>query len=149
MKKAKTWILVADGAQARVYQTDGGAKGLVAVRGGEFAGVNLPSRDIDADKPGQGFDRGGQGQRRMQPRTDSHRHAKAIFSRRLAEFLQRGQQRQAYDDLIIVAPPKALGDLRAALAPGVRKLVRAELSKDLVHVNERELSHHLDPVLCP
>ncbi len=149
MKKAKTWILVADGAQARVYQTGAGAKGLVAVRGGEFAGANLPSRDIDADKPGQGFDRGGQGRRRMQPHTDSHRHAQAEFARHLAEFLPRGQQRQAYDDLIIVAPPKALGDLRAALAPGVRELVRAELSKDLVHVKERELRLHLDPVLRP
>ncbi|MBT7757700.1 MAG: host attachment protein [Rhodospirillaceae bacterium] len=149
MKKTKTWILVADGALARTFETGKGEEGLVAVSGGEFAAANLRSREIDADRPGQGFDRAGQGQRRMQPRTDSHRHGKAEFARHLAGYLLREQQRQAYDDLIIVAPAKALGDLRAALAPAVRALVRAELSKDLVHIEERELPKHLAPVLRP
>lgn len=149
MKKTKTWILVADGAQARMYETDARGKEFVALPHGEFLAANLPSREIDADKPGQGFDRVGQGQRRMQPRTDSQRHAKAEFARHLAEFLEQKQQRQAYDALVIVAPAKALGDLRVALAPGVKKLVLAELSKDLVHLNERELPRHLGPVLNP
>lgn len=149
MKKTKTWVLVADGALAQVYQTDTGANGLVAVPGGKFAAANLPSREIDADKPGQGSDRAGQGQRRMQPRTDSHRHAEAQFARHLAEFLQREQQRQSYDDLVIVAPPQALGDLRAVLAPNVRDLVKAELGKDLVHISVQDLPRHLDPVLRP
>ncbi len=85
----------------------------------------------------------------MQPQTDSHRHAEAQFARHLAEFLQQGQQRRAYDDLVIVAPATALGDLRAALAPGVKKLVKAELTKDLVHISERALPEHLDSILHP
>ncbi|MDP7546572.1 MAG: host attachment protein [Alphaproteobacteria bacterium] len=149
MKNTKTWILVADGALARTFETGRGAKGLVAVKRGEFAAANLPSREIDADKPGQGFDRAGQGQRRMQPRTDSHRHGKAQFARHLAEFLQREQQRRAYDNLIIVAPAQTLGDLRSVLAPGVKALIRAELSKDLVHIGVRELPRHLETVLHP
>ncbi|MBL6952483.1 MAG: host attachment protein [Alphaproteobacteria bacterium] len=149
MKKTKTWILIADGAQARVFETETGAKGLVAVKGGDFKAANLRSREIDADKPGQGFSRAGDGQRRMQPQTDSHRHAEAQFARHLAEFLQQGQQRRAYDDLVIVAPATALGDLRAALAPGVKKLVKAELTKDLVHISERALPEHLDSILHP
>ncbi|NQV61250.1 MAG: host attachment protein, partial [Alphaproteobacteria bacterium] len=51
MKKTKTWILVADGALARVFETETGAKGLVAVSGGDFKAANLRSREIDADKP--------------------------------------------------------------------------------------------------
>ena len=149
MKKLKTWILIADGASARIYQTSAGAEALVAVRGGEFAAENRPSRDIDADKPGQGFDRAGQGQRRMQPRTDSRRHAKVEFAQELANYLQNAQQRRAYDDLVIVASAKTLGDLRAALAPAVRDLVKAELSKDLVHLSEQDLPQHLDRVLSP
>jgi len=149
MKKKKTWILVADGALARVYQTDAGTEELAAVRGGEFAAENLPARDIDADKPGQGFDRAGQGQRRMRPQTDSRRHAKVEFAQELANYLQNAQQRRAYDDLVIVAPAKTLGDLRAALTPAVRDLVKAELSKDLVHLREQDLPQHLDRVLSP
>ncbi len=149
MRKVKTWILVADGAVAQVYETEAGANDLVAVPGGEFAAANLPSREIDADRPGQGFDRAGYGQRRKQPRTDSHRHAKAQFAHHLAEFLQREQQRQAFDSLVIVAPAKTLGDLREALAPNVKKLVKAELSKDLVHIHQRDLPQHLEQILHP
>lgn len=149
MKAAKTWILLADGALARVYETRRGDKAFVAVKGAEFEAAHLASRDIDADKPGRSFDRVGYGQHRMQPRTDPHRHAKAEFARHLADFLEQARQRKDYDDLIIAAPAKTLGDLRAALTPAVKKLLRAELDKDLVHINEPELPQHFDAVLHP
>jgi len=44
MKKTKTWVLVADGAVARVYQTDTGADGLVS-----------PCREAN-ERPGTGSD---------------------------------------------------------------------------------------------
>ena len=90
MKRTTTWVLAADGALARVYQVDAKAKRLVEVPNGALAAANLPSREIDADRPGQGHDRAGHGQRRMQPRTDSRRHAKAVFAGEVAEFLRRG-----------------------------------------------------------
>ncbi len=41
MKKTKTWILIADGAQARVFETETGAKGLVAGGGGDSKNAKL------------------------------------------------------------------------------------------------------------
>jgi protein required for attachment to host cells len=147
MKQTTTWVLTADGALARVYQVDAKAKRLLDVRNGAFAAANLRSRDIDADKPGQGHDRVGHGQRRMQPRTDSSRHAKAVFAGEVAEFLRRGLEKKAFDSLIIAAAPQALGDLRAALAPSVKETVKTMINKDLVHIDKHELPKHLGSVL--
>ena len=49
-------------------------------------------------------------------------------------MLDKRLSEKAYDRLVIVAPPKALGDLRAALSAHVRPLIYAELDKDLVKI---------------
>lgn len=147
MKHSTTWILAADGAQARVYQVDAKAKRLVDVPKGELSAANLRSGDIDADRPGRGHDRVGHGQRQMQPRTDSNRHAKTVFAGEVAEFLRRGWEKKAFDSLIIAAAPQALGDLRAQLAPSVKETVQATIDKDLVHIDKHELPRHLGSVL--
>ena len=45
--------------------------------------------------------------------------------------------------LVLVAAPRALGDLRAMLAPHAAGLVTRELDKDLVHLPQRDLEKHL------
>ncbi|MBT5194386.1 MAG: hypothetical protein HOM07_18735 [Rhodospirillaceae bacterium] len=89
MNKSKTWVLISDGAHARVFQTDASAKVLSAVPDGTFEADNPPTRDIDADRPGVGFDRAGQGIRRMQTRTDAHSHYEFFSLRNWRSFCSR------------------------------------------------------------
>jgi protein required for attachment to host cells len=55
--------------------------------------------------------------------------------------------RRRFDALVLIAPPQALGDLRKALAGGVRAKVAAELAKDLTNVPLHELPRHLAEVV--
>ena len=50
--------------------------------------------------------------------------------------------------LILVAPPQALGDLRAALPADVSDLVSGELHKDLTHATIHDITEHLGDVLA-
>ena len=70
----------------------------------------------------------------IEPRIDPHRELKRDFAKELAEMLDKRLSEKAFDRLVIVAPPKALGDLRAALSAQVKPLVYAELDKDLVKI---------------
>ena len=63
-------------------------------------------------------------------------------------MLDQRRTEKAYDRLILVAPPTALGDLRDALSDPVRSLVRAELHKDLTKTPVAELPEHLAAVLA-
>ena len=47
--------------------------------------------------------------------SDPHRELKKKFAHELADMLARSLEQNAYDRLIIVAPPGALGDLRATV----------------------------------
>ncbi len=58
-----------------------------------------------------------------------------------------GVRRAAYDELVIVAPPKMLGFLREAMPDPLRKLVRREEAKDLTRLSPAELPERLRQLL--
>ena len=47
-----------------------------------------------------------------------------------------------------MAPPKTLGDLRAAINDRVRATISHEIDKDLTHVAVHDLAPFLEPVLA-
>jgi protein required for attachment to host cells len=49
----------------------------------------------------------------------------------IAEALYQMEHAHEFDELVVVAPPKMLGDLRAALHPEVTQCIVAEVAKDL------------------
>lgn len=147
MKKITTWILVADGARARVVLNDGPGRGVRRTPVKEFLGPNAPSRAIASDRPGRAFDSGGQGRHAMEPPTDPHEHEQRVFLAEVAGFLDQAAKRGDFDRLVIVAPPRALGNLRAALSEAARAKVTGELNKDLTHVPIHALADHLGSVL--
>ena len=147
MKKTITWILVADGTRARIVRHDGPGFGLKAAFEESFTGVNLANRDIVSDRPGRTFDSAGQGRHAKEPPTDPRRHLQQSFARDMAALLAKESGRGAFDRLIVVAPPQALGDLRAALPAAVLAKVTGEVNKDLTHLPIDKLGAHLEVVL--
>jgi protein required for attachment to host cells len=148
MKPTTTWILIADGARARIYANHGPGKGVEAVEGAEFAGDHRPDREIMSDKPGRTFESVGTTRHAIQPHHDPHRELKRDFSEELAAMLEQQLAQKAFDRVILVAPPPMLGDLRAALSDHVQAVVYAELDKDLTKVPQAELAGHLGSVLA-
>ena len=148
MKPTRTWILIADGARARIFANHGPGKGIEPVDGGEIEGDHRPSREIERDKPYRSYESVGPMRHPIEPRRDPHRELKREFAGRLVAMLDQRLAQKAYDRLILVAPPAALGDLRAALSAGVRARVYAELDKDLTKTPAGELPGHLAAVLA-
>ena len=146
MKPTTTWIVIADGARARVMQNEGPGKGVQLVQGLVFAGDHSSSIEVVADKPGRAFDSIGQARHAMEPSSDVHDELKVKFVKQIAAALEG--QVDAYNRLILVAPPQALGLLRKALPAAVAGKVTGELGKDLTHLPNAELPPHLDNVLA-
>ena len=144
MKPRKTWILVADGARARILENDGPGTGLAPALNFDFAASHAPTRDFGADKPGRGQGPGGTAQHAKPPKVDWHTYEKHVFATQLAKALEGAMHESAFDDLVLVAPPEALGELRLALAEGVKSRVSGEVGKDLTHVSIHELGNYLE-----
>lgn len=113
----------------------------------EFVGVKAPTREIGADKPGRAFESADGSRHAMEPRVDWHRFEKSQFARKMADVLERAATRQAFDRLVLVAPPQTLGDLRAALGRQARDRLSGELNKDLTQVAIHDLPAHLGEVV--
>jgi protein required for attachment to host cells len=149
MKKTVTYVLVADGARARIYVNEGPGKGLQPVSGATHkADLHHHSRDVKSDKPGRSVDAGTGQRSSMEPHTDWHRFEKHKFAHEMAKVIDAAAANKAFDRLILVAPPTTLGDLRMELDERTMKLVSGELAKDLTKHPEHDLPQHLGGVLA-
>ncbi|NIA70333.1 host attachment protein [Pelagibius litoralis] len=148
MKSVRSWIVVADGAHARILENDGPGKGLTPLTAEETNRTPRPSREIDADRPGRTHDRMGPGRHAMEPPSDAHRNEKRRFAEDLAQQLNTAVLRHRYDRLILIAPAKTLGDLRRSLNKEATARIHGELPKDLTPIADGDLADHLAEVIA-
>ncbi|SFV30351.1 Protein required for attachment to host cells [Devosia crocina] len=148
MKKTVTWILIADGTQARVLEHNGPGKGLAAVKGLEWSIAPLQSQDIDTDRPGRSHSSVGPGRSAITPKTDPAEHREAEFVRSVAAELDRKAKEGAFDRIVIAAAPIALGHFRKNLSDHVKKAILAELDKDLTNLPTQNIDKHLDGIIA-
>lgn len=147
MKPVRTWVLIADGGHAKVLESKRPGSELVPIDD-MIISVELPAnRDIGTDRPGRSFESHGRGRHAMESPTDPHRALKRGFARKLGKALQTKLVENRFDRLVLVAPPPALGDLRAVLPKSVRAKIVAELAQDLVKTPHDQLPRHLKGVL--
>jgi protein required for attachment to host cells len=79
----------------------------------------------------------------MEPPTDPKEVEKQRFVRQLADRLAEALAEGRFGRLVLVAPPRVLGELRAVLAEKVRATIVREVDKDLTWVPVHELPGHL------
>jgi protein required for attachment to host cells len=147
MKPTKTWVLIADGARARILERDGPGHALQAIERLVFHGDHSATHDLVSDQQGRSFSSHGPGRSAIEPHSDPHRELKATFARALADVLARELAQHAFDRLIVVAAPVTLGDLRAAFSDPVSKMIVGEVAKDLTKLPNADVAAHLTHVL--
>jgi protein required for attachment to host cells len=131
-RRAKeTWVLVADAQLADIYsQTEpGGVLDIVERLTNDEARAH--ERDLVADKPGRAFDSAGQGRHSMEPGHTAKQHLRGVFAHRIVNSLAAARADHRFEQLIIVAAPAMLGELRAHLDAPTAACVVAEYSKEL------------------
>jgi protein required for attachment to host cells len=67
----------------------------------------------------------------------------------VASTLDEACERREFDDLIIVAPRRSLGELRGLLSKRVQSRVRREVAKDLTNEPTSRLWGRLNPIIKP
>ncbi len=145
-----TWVLLADGEKALFLRNrvDAMSPTLDVVLKDEQE--NPSDYEQSANRPGRKADKA-TGQRSAMEDTDWHELAKERFAHELADILYKYAHRGDFDRIVLVAPPRVLGDLRQKLHKTVREKVVAEIDKDLsnhpLDKVESLLKAELDPKL--
>ena len=147
MKTSVTWILLADGAQAKVFEHRGPGTGLTPIRDLLFEEEPLMAREIMADKPGRSFSSFGKGQSAMEYSSDPVQVREARFVKRVAEVIERKFQESAFNRLIIAADPTSLGTIRGELSDRLKAAVVSEMAKNLTNLPTEKLETHFKDIL--
>lgn len=143
-----TWVVIADGARAFVMANRGPGTGLSLVPGTMREKEVPKTTELGTDRPGRSFNSDRSGMRHgMEPRVDWHQFEKQKFAHAMAKLLDEARTRNAFDRLVLVAPPETLGELRAKLDKQTQALVTGELAKDLTKHPIPDLPDHLDGVV--
>lgn len=126
-----TWILAADGNQARLL------KGVNLLKNGQqspeqevFRWEPKKAQDIMADKPGRSHSSVGPGRSAMEYSSDPVREEQQKFTSEVASKIDSYAAEGAFDRLVVCAAPQTLGDLRSMLSDKTRNLTMAEINKD-------------------
>ena len=140
MKPRRTWVLVADGARARIVR-DALSPGEPTDKDEDLVFNSQPRqlRAIMADKPGRSFASTGARRSAMEYHGDPVREEDRAFAAMLAETLHRHFLAGDFDQLAIAAAPQMLGDLRQACPESIRKVTVAEIPKDFTKLPMDEL----------
>ena len=125
-------VIVADGRKRLLFRNEGDEvyPKLEVVEHDEKI---VPAReDMATDEPGSKHDYGaGMNQRSGMEETDFHQLEEDRFAADTAERLPTRALRTEYSKLIVVAPPRALGELRKHYHKEVEARIIGEIAKDL------------------
>ncbi len=141
-KKPRLYYVIADGGRARLVERDddGAFRTLSSFVSTE---LHASAHELGRDRPTRVKESANSARHAVEPRQDPHEAAKADFIRTIAAELGALLKQGQFDQLMLVAPPGVIGELKGALSDVTAKTVVKELHKDLTKIPDHDLTPHL------
>ena len=139
------YVFVGDGRKALFLRNEGDERYLDLKTERVFTDKNPPTHEQGADRPGREHSSLGAG-RSSVSQTDWHDLEEHKFAHEVAAALEKVVRERKAAALVVVAPPRALADLRKAFHDDVKKKIVAEIDKDLTKHPVYDIEKHLGGV---
>lgn len=135
----KARVLVTDGGRATVFRNAGqvGQPDLVPVR--TYHQDNPPNREQATDKPSRVMESVGSS-RSSAEQPDYHQMTEDRFVKGIAADMAKDLAAGEFTDIVVVAPPVAMGVWRKAVVPALAKATLGEITKDLTKHNTNSIA---------
>jgi len=134
-----TTIVVTDGQKLRLFRNTGTALHLAL--------TELPQPEVHGDVDGaarhQHTGEDNKDDRRLQDRRLDKDHQEASFGAAVAEWLNHEVVTGKIGALFVIAPPRALGELRLHYGEALKKKLVGELAKEYTHAAMHDLEQML------
>ena len=141
-----TWLLIANGSEARLFETELRPKTLNLLQEITHPESREKGAELASDKSGhyQGdAANGGSTQGSFSEPTDPKEYEMERFAGELVKALEAGRTANSYQHLIVVSSPKFHGLLNKQMNGHISKLVVNHINKDYTSCNEKELLERL------
>lgn len=139
----RTWVILANGRLARIFSLRLDGEDMDSVLVIERPDASLPERELGSDRPGRTKDRFGYAHHAMEPHMDLKRHAKQRFAANVAQVINQIVLSEVFDNLIVIAPPQVLGDLRKEFSHMASSKIIAEIDKDWLQLEKKKITDRI------
>lgn len=130
--KRGTLILLADGRKVVLLRNEGSATSPLLAKLVEQEADNPRTHEQGSDRPGRTQSRVGE-RRSSYGDTDWQEQGEQLFLREVARLLEDSATDESGAEIVVVAPPVALGELRGHYGRNTARMLKGEIAKDLVH----------------
>ncbi len=137
-------VVVGDGEKALFLRNMGSQHELKLEVEDVFSHDNPATHEQGTDKPGR-TPAGASAARSAMEETDWHRLGEERFAGEIATTLYRLAHANKFEALVVVAPPKVLGNLRKAFHKEVVDRITAEVPKELTSHSVPDIERLLAP----
>ena len=124
-------VLVADGKKMLFLRNEGDQNQIDLRTEAHDQREDRKNSEIKTDAPGAIGQSAGYSGRVVYEETDFHQQEEDLWVKDAAEELKKRALRNDFDDLVIVAPPKALGVLRKELHKEVERRILFTCNKEM------------------
>ena len=160
------WVLVADAKQAQCYiyqhthqniplsgsnhhqltnEKDGHS--MVEVQGGHMKAGHHDDHLLGHDPSARAIKTNAPLHNHNEPNGDYKKDNKVHFSIEVAQKINQASLEKLFQQLIVIAPSRMLGELREHLHRDTKKQIIVELAKELTHIKGQELIAHVEDLL--
>ena len=140
----KTWVLVANQAEAQIYSADRVPKNLTLVETLIHEEGAAHARDLTSDSPGRVHDRMGLARHSMEPDTGVKEEGRRRFVKEMVGRLESAHFHGDFDRLVLLAAPAMLGVIRKTLSSKLIKAVIKEIPKDVIGQDLEKIHKQLE-----
>jgi len=125
------WVMVANSSFAEILAINGHGRDVQRVHHIEFPQGRERSGEILTDRPGRAFDSMGSSRHALGSKVDPHTQEQLQFAHQLVNILHKAKSENNFSDLVIIAPPQFLGELRGIYPDTLKKCISREITKNL------------------
>ena len=138
-----TLVLVTDGRKMLFLRNEGDDKHMNLQVENKERRDDAPDRDLSTDAPGSVFS-SGSAARSSYEETDFHQLEEDRWAHEAADRINSRALKNDFDQLVIIAPPKTLGELRKKLHKETEKRTILQIDKEMTNQPLNEIEKLID-----
>lgn len=139
----EVWVLVADRARARLFSLAAGAPRMTEIEDFVNPEACTPGHEREHAPPPRTHDRFGESRHTIEAHTSPREKSASQFAAILGSHLKHAHDEQRFRGLVLIAPPRFLGALNAALGTRLGEAVLLRISKTLTRSPANEICEAL------
>ncbi len=108
--------------------------------------ARLKQQQLESDSPGRTFDSFGKSRHSKGHKVDAKKQQRIDFALEVADHLDKSRAKNNFSQLILIASPEFMGELRNKLSEQTIACVEMSIDKDLTAKSAEEIQRHISEI---